>query len=94
MSLYLFVFAFLLSISSFFHFADCLRDDVGKENGLYVLDDENFEAALHDFNVLFVNFYDPSNNRSKFFTHPEMRYASQDMENDDIPVAFARRTVK
>ena len=70
--------------------ADCLSDDVWKDRGLYVLDDENFETALHQFNVLFVNFYDPANNRSRISTHPQMKYAATITENDDIPIAYAK----
>ena len=94
MLLHLFTFTFFISwvFLLFFHYetADCLSDDVWKADGLYILNDENFETALHDFSIMFVNFYDPANNRSKLYTHPQMKDAAKMMEDDDIPVAFAR----
>ena len=94
MLLHLLTFTFFISwvFLLFFHYetADCLSDDVWKADGLYILNDENFETALHDFSIMFVNFYNPDNNRSKLYTHPQMKDAAKMMEDDDIPVAFAR----
>lgn len=84
------IFALSLVILIVLPIVNCLSDDIWKDDGLYILNDENFETAIHEFNVLFVNFYDPDNNRSRIATHPQMTYAAELMENDDIPVAFAR----